>query len=168
MKSTSLIIAEVLTQATVISGFPGIGKSVMTKKFGESVSDSDSSLFSWSSPGVRNPDFPANYIKHIKDVIKTKEYVLVSSHKVARDQMIAEHIPFVLVYPDVSLKEEYLARYSKRGNTPDFIKMMTENFEKFVSECAATNSEYVTHLVLQEGQFLGSPEVLEQIELLHE
>lgn len=164
MKSAASILTASLNNATVISGFPGIGKSIMTKKFGDSVSDSDSSMFSWLSPGVRHPDFPQNYIDHIKQVIKTKQYVLVSSHKVARDGLIAEQIPFILVYPDASLKDEYLKRYADRGNKPDFMKMMEDNFDKFVAECSAVSSEYVTHLVLQSNQYLGTPEVLEKIE----
>ena len=51
----------------VISGFPGIGKSYLFNN-GKNILiiDSDSSNFSWLEPGVRNPEFPHNYMKHIK------------------------------------------------------------------------------------------------------
>ena len=42
----------------IISGFPGLGKSVLYKENKVNYSDSDSSKFS-------KKNFPENYIKHI-------------------------------------------------------------------------------------------------------
>ena len=50
---------------TIISGFPGVGKTFYAERSNEegfSVVDSDSSQFS------KRPDFPACYIAHIKEV----------------------------------------------------------------------------------------------------
>ena len=40
--------------------------------------DSDSSLFSWIEKGVRHPDFPDNYIKHIKETSGVKDIEVLS------------------------------------------------------------------------------------------
>mgnify|MGYP000294488544 CR=1 FL=1 len=53
----------------IISAFPATGKSFYFKHTGLEVLDSDSSLFSWSEPEVRNPEFPQNYINHITFLI---------------------------------------------------------------------------------------------------
>lgn len=54
-------------KAKVISGFPAVGKSYMfNDKSDLIVLDSDSSLFSWESEGVRHPDFPNNYYNILK------------------------------------------------------------------------------------------------------
>ena len=50
----------------LISGFPGIGKTYYKQKSELNVLDSDSSKFSWIEKDVRHPDFPQNYIDHIK------------------------------------------------------------------------------------------------------
>lgn len=80
--------------AIVISGFPGIGKSYMYNNMKDlKILDSDSSKFSWvkdeegKNTKERNPDFPNNYIKHIKDNMDSSDIILVSSHKVVRDAL---------------------------------------------------------------------------------
>lgn len=49
-----------MKKTKVISGFPGVGKSFNHYNTDDNliVLDSDSSLFSWESEGVRHPDFP--------------------------------------------------------------------------------------------------------------
>lgn len=122
----------------VLSAFPGLGKTTFFNKCKESnisVLDSDSINFSWLEGGtVRNPDFPNNYIKHIKENIGNIDVILVSSHKVVRDALNDEGIKYFVVYPNISLKEEYIERYIKRSSPVKFVEMMHTNFESFVSE----------------------------------
>lgn len=59
------------------SGFPGVGKSHVATTQGR-VSDSDTSHFSWA-PGeerVRHPEWPHNYIAHIKALTQRAEITL--------------------------------------------------------------------------------------------
>lgn len=65
-----------MKETTIISGFPGIGKSYFFRNQeynNRTVLDSDSSEFSWvkdengNNTKERNPDFPSNYIDHIKE-----------------------------------------------------------------------------------------------------
>ena len=56
----------------IISAFPGTGKSYYHVLHRMRTLDSDSSNFSWvtyDSERVRHPDFPGNYIDHIKESI---------------------------------------------------------------------------------------------------
>lgn len=130
----------------IISAFPGMGKSHLTKKFPEACSDSDSSEFSWSSPGVRNPSFPENYIEHIKKMLEEKEYVFVSTHKEVREALVKEKLHFYLMYPDPTLKEVFLKRYEKRGSDQKFIEMMDSNWDKFIDDCG--EQENCQHVIM--------------------
>lgn len=145
----------------VISGFPGVGKSHLCKERG--WHDSDSSKFSWSSPGVRNPDFPANYIEHIKGL---QGVVLVSSHQEVRDALDAADIPFRIVHPALDCKDEYLERYKLRGSPDKFIDLLNQNWDDWVTGLMDGMSS-VERYVLQPGEFLGDHQhLLAEIELL--
>lgn len=130
-------------KTVIISAFPGMGKSYVYKKYGEEFcSDSDSSQFDKSQ-------FPSNYITHIKSLLGEKKFIFVSSHKVVRDSLRLEDMPYVLVYPTVNRKQEFLENYKNRGNTEGFIKLLEENFEKWVQECEV--AEYPNHIQCPQG-----------------
>lgn len=113
-----------------ISAFPGLGKSWVYDNQPDDLKiyDSDSSMFD-------KKHFPQNYIKHIKSRLSDESIVLVSSHENVREEMSKQGVPFILVYPDISLKDAYLRRYEERGSPPEFVDMMDDNWEKFVDSC---------------------------------
>jgi predicted nucleotidyltransferase len=77
----------------IISAFPGTGKTYFYNKNKETTMDSDSSQFSGvkdqngNNTKERNPNFPKNYIEHIKENIGKYEFILVSSHKEVRNAL---------------------------------------------------------------------------------
>lgn len=123
-------------QTKVISGFPGVGKSFLffNQDADITILDSDSSKFSWIREGVRNPDFPTNYIQHIKAHLGKVDYLFVSSHEVVRDALKENDIPYTLVYPAMELKMEYLARYRDRGSSWEFVSFIDKNWETFIAD----------------------------------
>ncbi|WP_039240936.1 hypothetical protein [Clostridium botulinum] len=137
----------------IISGFPAVGKSYLFNNKNElKILDSDSSQISWISEGVRHPNFPQNYIEHIKDNIGKADIILVSSHKVVRDALKSNNIDYVIVYPSITLKNEYIQRYKERGNNEGFINMIDENWDSFISEIE--EETFPTKLRLWGGQYL--------------
>ena len=111
----------------IISSFPGTGKTYYYCKHADTTLDSDSSLFSWIEKDgvkVRNPEFPKNYIQHIKDNIGYYEIILVSSHKEVRDALIENCLFFYLVYPPKGRKDYYIKRFKERGSPESFIKLV--------------------------------------------
>ena len=133
---------RILLNGNEVCGFPGVGKSTAfnsEKKY--KVSDSDSSLFDKSQ-------FPSNYIQHIKQQQEIMDFVMVSTHKVVRDALILEDIPFYLVSPTYSLKDVFIQRYIDRGSPEPFIQLMKDNFERFVDECFDVKSAYANHIVI--------------------
>lgn len=137
----------------VVAGFPGVGKSVLFKNSNLNVLDSDSSKFSWIEPGVRHPDFPQNYINHIKVNIGVADIIPVSSHDVVRKALAESGIEYYLVYPDISLKEEYLDRYRQRGNDEKFIALLKSKWEEFI--LSIEEETFPTLLKLSSNQYLS-------------
>jgi hypothetical protein len=125
----------------VYSAFPGVGKTTYFNNTEKNVLDSDSSKFD-------KKHFPDNYIQHIERNIQDPnvDKILVSSHKDVRDALLKKEIPFVLVYPDRSLKDEYIQRYKDRGNNDAFVGLLDKNWDQWMDE--------MDEISLQEGQTL--------------
>jgi len=124
----------------IISAFPGTGKSYYHIKYPGITLDSDSSNFSWvkdengNNTKERNPEFPQNYINHIKENIGKYKYIFVSSHKEVRDALLDNCLFFYVVYPNERRKDEFLERYRSRGNDEKFIQLISDNWEKWIRE----------------------------------
>ena len=157
---------------TIISAFPGCGKSYYYNKskfyycdsWNRKVLDSDSSNFSWlkdsegNNTKQRNPEFPQNYIDHIKENIGKADIIFVSSHKVVREALESNGIQYTLVYPEIGAKEEWLKRFKNRGDNEGFIKFISDNWDNFIKEMKQEN--FPNHKELEEWQYLSSPGVI--------
>jgi len=122
----------------IISAFPGTGKSTYAKNNPSTSLDLDSSSFSWLEPGVRNPEFPNNYIAAIKENIGKYEFIFVSSHKDVRNALRDNCLFFYLVYPNnwsYEVRQAYMQRYRDRGNDDNFIALIEKNWHPWLSEC---------------------------------
>ena len=122
-------------EALVICGFPGIGKSHLAKK--EGFMDSDSSDWHWSAPGVPHPDWPYNYVKHIQLGLYINKVILVSTHTDVRNALKEMGVEYWLCYPARFLRDEYMLRFAKRKDTPEFIQQMEDNWMKRIDELEA-------------------------------
>lgn len=137
----------------VISGFHAVGKSYLfNNKSDLLVLDSDSSDFSWISEGVRHPDFPNNYIKHIIDNIGQADIILVSSHDVVRKALQENNIKYTLVYPDKLLKDEYIQRFEDRGDGEPFLDFFNTKWDEFIDDME--NETFPEKIKLTNGQHL--------------
>ncbi len=125
-----------------------------TDKFaGDKIIDSDSSYYSWTTTGtsgnkIRNPDFPNNYVQRIMEFTKTEDIIFVSSHDIVRAALSANHIPYVLVYPERCLKSIYIENYKSRGNSAEFIKNQFDNWDAYHTsmESDPTPFKYVLNM----------------------
>jgi len=127
----------------VVSAFPACGKSYMFNNYNDkpfTMLDSDSSQFSWVKyeNGIntkeRDSDFPNNYIKHIKDNMGKVDVIFVSSHDIVRKALNENKINFFMVYPDKSMKEEWIKRFRERGNDENFIAFISNNWDNFIDK----------------------------------
>ena len=137
----------------IISGFPGIGKTFYKQNSYLNVLDSDSSKFSWIEKGIRHPNFPQNYINHIKKNTNKVDIILVSSHKIVREALVNNNINFTLVFPEKNLKKEYIERFRNRGNDKSFIHLLETSWDSFMDEME--NQKNCKIIRLKSGEFLA-------------
>jgi hypothetical protein len=131
----------------VYSAFPGVGKTTYFNTTDKNVLDSDSSKFD-------KKNFPANYIEHIERNIQDPKVdkILVSSHKDVRDALVKKGIPYVLVYPNREIKDEYIQRYKDRGNNDTFVDLLDKNWDNWMDEM--DNQEGCYKVKIGSGQYL--------------
>lgn len=127
----------------VLWAFYGTGKSTVAN--GTSVVDFDSKKFQFigvddksmhSSSNeqkrfVKDPMYPENYIRAVKEV--NAEVVLVNCEV----ELLNHFENVILYYPGRELKEEYLERYRKRGDHPSFVQFMKEEFDGMIHTLTA-------------------------------
>lgn len=135
--------------AKVFACFPGTGKTSFFKKhMDRKISDSDSSHFSWitvDGEKKRNPDFPANYIKHIKGLIKQEyEIIFVSTHQEVIQALKDAGIEFVVIAPNRDLKDVYLQRYKDRGSDEGFIGLLDRMWDSFLDDIQTCGVPLIT------------------------
>lgn len=148
----------------IISAFPACGKTFFFNNFKNKykILDSDSSMFSWgydsngNKTDCRNPDFPNNYIQHIKDNYKKYDIIFISSHQEVREAMKENNIDYFLVYPDINEKENWLQRMKNRNSPDTMISFIDKNWDNFIQDI---ESEYFPILVKlgtnsQNGNFI--------------
>lgn len=155
--------SKAVRKTKVVSAFPACGKTYLFNHLKCSpcfkALDSDSSEFSWiytDDGKERNPDFPRNYIEHIKENIGKCDIIFVSSHKQVRDALKEAGIEYTIVYPDKSLKEEWLGRCWIRQNqgTQGFpLDVLNLFWEEWIDECAEDAKDRES-IVLQHGEYL--------------
>ena len=127
-------------ETKVVSAYPCCGKTYAYKNYQDryKILDSDSSEFSWikdkngNNTKERNPDFPNNYIEHIKSNIGKVDIIFVSSHLSVRQAMENANIRFCTVYPKANMLNEWIGRMYRRGSSEDFIKFQIKNWDKFM------------------------------------
>lgn len=156
----------------VISAFPGCGKSYCFGAYKDNFAmlDSDSSRFSWvvdengESTGERHPDFPSNYIEHIKSNIGKVDIIFVSSHDIVRDALRAADIKTVMVSPKREMKDIWLDRLSKRGSEDKFVDFISSKWNDFIDGMENDTSENVVlRLVLDEAMPYITKDILEAL-----
>ena len=153
----------------IYSIFPACGKTWLyehQEDYDLKILDSDSSEFSWHKmldasgaevTRIRHPDFPNNYIKHIKENIGKYDYIFVSSHDSVREALDKEGIDFTIVYPMQSCKAEWIGRCfirEQNGESGCSAKVMCDNFDQWHLECFETG---LTHkeIVLRPKGYLS-------------
>lgn len=136
-----------IKKTRVIAGFPGVGKSFFRISVGSDksirVSDSDSSKFHWIvENGIKkeNPNFISDYMNHIKSLLLKVDIVFVSTHKDVLKALENEGICFTIIYPDRSLKDEFLRRYKRRKSSESFIELLDSKFNEWID---IIESEYL-------------------------
>lgn len=128
-----------MKKAIIICGFPGVGKTSAANNR-RSILDAESSAFSYkwdTEPPFgreRNSEFPKNYIDFLQENESEYDVVLASSHRVVRDELKYAGMQYIIVAPKRELKNEYLIRYLQRGSDIDFIELLNDKWDEFLTD----------------------------------
>ena len=144
----------------IISAFPGMGKTYYHSLHKDTTLDSDSSDYSWimkNGEKIRNPDFPNNYINHIKENIGKYDFIFVSSHKEVREALKNNCLFFYLIYPSPFRKQEFIQRYTLRDSPESFIDLVKANWEDWIIEC--DSEEFGCELIRSSSDMYLSNEI---------
>lgn len=137
-----------------LAGFPGTGKSTLHKNYNTSMTaDSDSSVFSKLEDGSPNPNFIADYFKHLES-LEEKDVILVfiSTHEAVLKELQARDYKFTVIIPKQELKEEYLERYKKRGSPQALIDIIDKNWHMWLEDI---KSKYKNVHELSSGEYIS-------------
>lgn len=125
----------------IISAFPGCGKTWCFENLKEKYTmlDSDSSKFSWiveDDKKIRNPDFPNNYIQHIKENLGKVDFIFISTHDTVRKALEENKLMYYLVYPENTKhnKEIWIQRFKDRGSNSIFTTFVSSMWEDWIDE----------------------------------
>lgn len=124
----------------IIAGFPGTGRTYVTENLqsdlGITCCDLNSATFKWLKPGLRNPEFPNNYITRIKESMNEYDVVFINTTREVRDKLYKNDLKAYIVFPFKSSKDEYMQRYINRGdeNIPGYIELMDSKFNGAIEE----------------------------------
>jgi hypothetical protein len=144
-------------ETRIISAFPGVGKTYYHERNKGISIDSDSSHFSWvkdsegNNTKERNPEFPNNYINHIKENIGKYKYIFVSSHEEVRNSLKENGIKYYLIYPSKTRKKEFIQRYIQRGSPEGFVNLISENWDSWIGKIEEEKEEGFTKICMTLG-----------------
>lgn len=104
---------------------------------------------------VRNPEFPNNYISHIKENIGKVDYIFVSTHEEVRKALADAGINFILVFPEHSCRAEWVGRCFLRGSGERFCSLIADNWDYWLSQMwAEVELDNRSYYCLKHNEFL--------------
>ena len=130
---------------TLYASFCGTGKSYLCEKYPETHHE----LECWK---YRDSDFPSNYIEKIKQTIDSYTYLFISTDPIVLNELHSQGYKIVLIYPQKSLKNEYIDRYKRRGSHKDFIETLDKFWYKWLSELSSQKN--YEEVILEGNMFL--------------
>ena len=142
---TDLLKKYLGRETTVICGFPGLGKSSAAGKY---IADLDSADF-------MGPNRWEDYERAIKEQIGKVNYILVSCHPETRAILKNLGLNYYIAYPSRELKEEYLERYRKRGDSIEFTNLLGNSFNHFINSIEMDDYEGCTKIRIEKlGKYM--------------
>lgn len=94
------------------------------------------------------------YYKALTDTYRRYpgEILVIPTDRNIMSRLERDSIPYTVVYPNRSLKEEYYTRYLARGNTESFLEVFIDGWDMWMDSVRNNNG---SHIELQSGEFLS-------------
>ena len=139
-----------MAKGIIISGFGGVGKTTLAKKY-SNVIDLESSPYQYDYNGVPkdkyeslkgadgrilNKDYPQNYINAIKEACKKYDIVCVRYNGDMKiDFYDIYGLNYMVCCPTKRAYKDYVIRFKQRGNTEQWIKKNKKYFKVAYKGC---------------------------------
>ena len=155
----------------IIAGFAGVGKTTFCNKHKNAI-DFVAMPFKYENFNERYAECGAESVKADYDLIlktdwryeyydallKTQEeypdeIIVIPPDRYIMRWLVAECIPFTLVYPCMEAKEEYRKRFVERGNTEDFLDVFIGEWDSWIEMMQEQEAD--VKIELQPNQFLS-------------
>jgi len=134
-------------ETQIYAAFCGTGKTYLIhNKFSASAIEFEC----WK---YQTPRFPVNYVYDIMCELGVYEMIFISTNPIALKVLKYFGASINLVYPDSSLKSEYMERYRKRKSDENFINILNTYWDIWLTELKQLN--YCQHFVLKKEQYLS-------------
>lgn len=148
--------------ALVISGFPGIGKSYFYNMNKNRCLDLDLDLDYTNNSNDEKNIFIKKNIEYIKSSLNGQnEYILVSANKDVREALKNNNIPFILIYPNISRKDEFIKRFIDIEYSESYVQYIDNNWEFMLNELK--NETNCIKVELSKGNLSDELEYIDQI-----
>jgi len=156
---------------TIVAAFAGVGKSYVGKKY-ENIIDLESTYFKWLENGIAtlteeerkgrkdrvlNPQWPYNYVREILIMRDSHDIVLTMlGHERLKSKEMFDYfdkynIEYYVARPNLSAWPIIEQRLKDRGNTPEFIAQVKDNFEVFIEEFSKPKYKQI---IIEDNEFL--------------
>lgn len=120
----------------VAAGTPGIGKSIAARAVGDKALDLDHRPYKFldGTEGRLNPEWPHNYCRAIEEawLRNTYSFVFVSADPFVLSTLERMEVPYTLVYPDASRREEFRERLADRGDSPEIVESFIGRWDAWI------------------------------------
>ena len=127
-----------LPPTRIIAAFPGTGKSWLCKKglppYTLSEEDASRYLGSFNKFGryIKNYNFKKDYARFISSRPSFGYLVLIHPNRQILDACKSVNITPTIVYPDISLRDEYIERYTNRGTKKELLEYLSRHFDTLI------------------------------------
>lgn len=134
----------------IISGFGGVGKTYLAKKY-KNVIDLESSPYKYDYSNIApsnheqlkgspfrklNPDYPLNYINAIKIAATKYDIVCVRYNGDEEiDFYDTYNLDYIVCYPTRKAYKKYIQRFKNRGNSTEWIEKNKKYYEVAYKRC---------------------------------
>lgn len=137
-------------QGIIISGFGGVGKTELAKRY-KNVIDLESSPYKYIYTNVEktdyeklkgkenrtiNKNYPLNYINAIKDAVKKYDIVCVRYNGDEEVDFYDTYgLDYMVCYPTKKAYRKYIKRFINRGNSMEWINKNKKYYEVAYKRC---------------------------------
>lgn len=128
----------------IIAAFPCVGKTHFVLNNFISISCVDHDFYDYMYRGNLGNNWLAHYIYRMEELQNKFDYVLINATPEILKALKELQINATVVYPDITLKKEWIDRAIKRGGATQFPKLLEQNWDYWILCCNMWEGEKVS------------------------